>query len=125
MSNFRDHLRKARTAIHKTMAVPAYVFVEDAVDAYSEITVRRNDKFTQLGDLKGTNFNYAEVEDNSPTLIFLRSEITPKRGMIVMIAEDEGYYVEAVLPPHGITVSARVSRMLQEDMTNFPYPGMM
>ena len=123
MSSFREKMRKGRIAIHQGLSVPAVAFPEKSPSSMTDISVRVHDNYTQLGKLKGTSFHYAEVEDNTPRIIFMRSEIEPYRGLIVMISQEEGYYVDTILPPDDITVTARVSRMLAEDIFEFPFPG--
>ena len=86
------------------------------------ITVRVHEFWKALGDLKGTNFNYAEVEDITPRIVFLLSEVGPKRGAIVSVAPGEAYRVDLVLPVNGITVTAKVVKFSAEEAQGFPVP---
>lgn len=111
---FQDKVDQARQQLHAYMHVDAlyYSRPEDAatIPFIRQITCRVHDKFLKVGDLAGTNFHYAEMEENSPRAIFMRAEITPKKNMIM--ATKRGYYrVDAVLPPDGITVTAHLARL--------------
>lgn len=123
--SFRKKLNMARRKLHGNMSVPALYFMPDydpVLTLVKDCTVRVHDHMQALGDLKGTNFNYAEVEDNSPTIVFLREEITPKRGMIISVSKGVAYQIDTVKPPNGITVTASVSRITEKDAALFPVP---
>lgn len=112
--------------LHDVMAVPALYFARPYVAGdtpVQPITVRVHDKFALVGDLKGTNFNYAEFEDNAPRIVFMRSEIEPVRNMIVSVEAGSAYRVDTVLPPNDETVTARVARLHVSETAGFPVPG--
>jgi hypothetical protein len=87
------------------------------------ITVRVHDTPVVLGDLKGTNFNYAEMEDNAPRIVFMRDEIEPVRGMIVSVEPGVAYRVDTLRAPNDITVTARVVRLREQETAGLPVPG--
>lgn len=122
---FRKGLNKARRKLHDNMSVPALYFVppyDPVLTLVTPVTVRVHDHMQALGDLKGTNFNYAEVEDDSPKIVFLREEIVPKRGMMISVSPGVAYNIDTVKPPNGITVTANVSRVTEKEATGFPVP---
>lgn len=125
MRRFRDHMRIGNRKLHEHMSFRALCFMPPFVDGTTEVTeidVRKHDKFVQLGDLKGTNFNYAEIEDNSPRLVFERSQIEPVRNHIVSVAVGEAYRVDTVLPPDDEFVTARVARLHPSEAAGLPVP---
>lgn len=123
MSRFRDHIRQARRTLHEHMSVPALFFAWPSPEVIKPVTVRVHDKFTYIGDLKGTNFHYAEIEDNSPRIVFMRSEVElPKRGMIITIEPGIGYSIDHVQPPDDISVTAKVVRLRAEEVATMPTP---
>tara|TARA_Y100000593_G_scaffold83521_2_gene157513 strand:- start:16189 stop:16578 length:390 start_codon:yes stop_codon:yes gene_type:complete len=121
---------EARHALHDTLSVPAKLFLKaDLATAY-DITVRRHTKPGTVGDLAGTNLNYAETHDEEEKLVFLVEEFAdiagapgrPTRGSLVVVSATEGYWVENVLPPHGITVKAEVVRANEADLAGKETP---
>lgn len=126
VGKFREKLRSGRRVLHDRMGDPALYFAPPYVGGdtvVTPITVRVHEHFGLLGDLKGTNFNYAEVEDQSPRIVFMRDEITPVRNMVVSVAPGQAYRVDTVSPPNDITVTARVVRLMKEDAEGLPVPG--
>ena len=105
------------------MRVPAFYYATD--DGLPQgCSVRVHTKFNaQLGDLKGTNFSYAETEAQIPKLIFWRAEIDPDNMAVVMISADEGYRVNHVHEPDGATRTAEVSILTAEERAAFQYPA--
>lgn len=107
------------------MARPA-LYIPDSADApddYERITARAHSKRGQIGDLPGTNLNYAEVVDRAEKLVFLFSELpAPKRGALIVFTATEGYWIDVVDPPDGITVSATVNRASVQEMLGIPTP---
>lgn len=98
----------ARRAVHSIMAVPANYYAPGSVEA-SQITVRRTIKNVMTGDMKGTNFNYAERAEEAVHLIFWREEMpTPARNALVYLATGQAYFVDHVEPADGLTITARV-----------------
>lgn len=121
-----DALRKrSRGLLHGTMARPA-LYIPDAASApddYLQTSVRLHSKRGQIGDLPGTNLNYAEVVDRVEKLVFLFDEVpAPARGALVVLSALEGYWLDTVDPPDGITVSVSVSRASAQEMLGIPVP---
>lgn len=122
MGRFREQIRAARHTLHDYMSVDALYFFEDAPDAAVRITARIHEKWMALGDMKGTNFNYAETESITPRIIFMLSEIDPERGAIVSVEQGVAYRVDTPLPPDDITVTATVSKLTADETVGFPLP---
>lgn len=125
MGDFRTKIREARRSLHSYMSEAAIAYMPvtaPATPTLINVTVRIHEKFQALGDLKGTSFHYAEVEDNTPRIVFLRSEITPQRNMIVSVEAGRAYRVDHVLPPDDITVTAKIVRLRAEDTVGLPVP---
>lgn len=107
------------------MRVRAYYFASDDAEAVP-CYVRVHTKFTQLGDQKGTSLNSAETEETAPRLLFWREELQPVRNsVIIILAEDslsggvEGYRLGVVLPPDGLTITARVSELRENEIAAY------
>lgn len=75
------------------------------------------------GDMSGTNLSYAVVQDTKDRILFMRDEVPePPRGALVIISSDEGYVVDNVEPPDGISVTAEVTRLDAAEMSGRPTP---
>lgn len=117
---FREHIRAARRQLHNYMSVPALYF-KPGLPARA-ITVRVHDKFLANGDLKGTSFHYAEIEDDAPRLVFMRSEVDPERGYYVSVEPGVAYFVDTPMAPDDITRTARCQRVSESQASGFPLP---
>lgn len=117
---FQDKIDRARQKLHDYMHIDALYYDSPNGGDFPvirQITCRVHDKFLRVGDLAGTNFHYAEMEENSPRAIFMRAEITPQRGFI--LATKRGYYrIDSLLPPDGLTVTANLARLVNPADTN-------
>jgi hypothetical protein len=128
MGAFRQEKIEARGILHEYMSFSAVLFTppyDPLTSDRKDVTVRVHDKFLALGDLKGTNFNYAELEAVAPQGIFLVSEVMPglKRGMILSVEPGLAYQVDSVKEPDNITIPANLIRMQAAKTTGFPIPG--
>jgi len=106
------------------MRVPAFYIVGDSEPLL--VHVRVHTKFDALGDMKGTNFNYAEREDILPQILFMRDEVpSPVRGAYVSIEQGEAYSINHTEPADTISVTAFVAPILPSELAelNLPYPG--
>lgn len=106
----------ARQALHDFMARPASFYDSTGTLLADPITARKHDAPKVVGDLAGTNLSYAETHERPTTVVLWRSEIasiTLRRGCMIIFAEDEGWYVETVLPPDGLTITVEVSEANQ------------
>lgn len=122
MGRYRERMREGRARLHEEMSVPALYLPAGGSKSQTLITVRVHEFWRVLGDLKGTNFNYAEVEDIAPRIVFLLSEIVPQRGALVSVAPGEAYRVDVVLPHDDITVTAKVVKLSASEAKGFPVP---
>lgn len=123
MASFRDIKRKARRALHQKMLVPALYIVGDSAPVL--VHVRVHTKFDALGDMKGTNFNYAERQDVLPRLLFMRDEVAmPARGAYVSISATEAYTIDHTDPADDISITAFVTPVLASEFAalDLPYP---
>lgn len=123
---FREEIREARKTLHDYMSVTAVYFkapFEAGVTPTQTITVRVHDKFIALGDLKGTNFNYAEIEAISPKAIFMLSEVTPDRGYIISLEPGVAYRIDHTHEPDDITQKADIIKLAADKTVGFPVPG--
>ena len=121
MDRFTAALRRSTRQKFNHMARDAF-YLKDATSTPVPIRVIVTDRFQALGDLKGTNFNYAEVLDNTPRVEMMLEEIDPKRGFCISIEKGLVYRIDTVQPPEDITVTANVARLPVEQTRNFPFP---
>lgn len=122
MSRFAAALDRSTRLKFRHMADVALYFVDPAAANPLRIQVCITDRFLQVGDLKGTNFNYAEIETDSPTIEFLRDEVDPQRNAYISVKPGLAYQIDTLMPTEGITVSARVLRLDAGKLRNFPVP---
>lgn len=123
MGGFREEMREARMDLHEEMSVPGlYMLQKESPDPIN-VTVRVFEYWNALGDLKGTNFNYAEIQDMNPRMVFLASEVEPVRGAFVSIESGEVYRVDNVLPNDDITVLAKMIKLEKKNAQGFRLPG--
>lgn len=122
MSDIRHIRNKARRDLHVAMQVPAYYYEGKVEDGYFPITVRLNSKPQDVGDIQGTGFNYATINETANIAKFLRDELTPIRNAIISVAPDEAYAVDNVFPPNGITIFAEVKRLSAAECAGLDYP---
>lgn len=127
MGAYREEMREARGLLHEYMSVPAVYFkspYDPDKTVVKETTVRVHEKFLALGDLKGTNFNYAEMESIAPRLILLREDIpNPQRGYIISIEPGEAYQLDHIQEPDDLTITALVIKLSPKEAAGFPLPG--
>ena len=121
MDRFTAALRRSTRKKFDLMGRAAF-YLKDATSTPIPIRVIVTDRFQALGDLKGTNFNYAETLDNTPRIEMLTEEIDPKRTFCISIEKGVVYRIDTVQPPEDITVTANVARLPVEQTRNFPFP---
>lgn len=116
-----DIQKRARQGLHDTMKRPAALYDKSGV-LVGLIHVRRKTDVKPVGDLAGTNLSYAEVVEPVSSLIFLLAEHAPARGEMVIMSTTEGYFVDTIEPPDGITQTAKVSRMSETELAGKVVP---
>lgn len=120
MAGFRALRERSRLALHRALEVPA-LYIQGANPPLL-IHVRVHTEWGATGDVKGTSFAYAERQDISPEIVFLVSEIVPKNGAIISVAEGEAYRVDNVSMPENITVKAEVAKLTVSQTAGLPLP---
>lgn len=124
---FRDIKRQMRRDLHEQMKVPAYYFRDDEdgnlIDAPLLVYVRVHTKWVVTGDMAGTNLSYAESQEVTPRIIFMRDEVnTPAQNAIVSVATGEAYRIDNVKPSDDITITAEATRMPALQTIGLPVP---
>lgn len=129
--SFRDIKFAARRVVHDTMAQPASFYAIPADNEVYFITARPHNKRGKVGDLAGTNLNYAEDFDRQEKIVFWREQLmgipgvfdlAPPRGALVIFAEDEAYFVDTVEPADQQTITAVVYRATADQLAGFQTP---
>ncbi|TPI86358.1 hypothetical protein [Mesorhizobium sp. B2-8-9] len=122
MRSHRDIKRQARRDLHDRAKVPA-LYIESTGADPVPVTVRIFDKFQALGDIKGTNQQYAEFDDNMPRIIFMRADLpSPKRGAIFSIEPGEAYRLDSAMATDDLTITWHVVKLDAEDADGLPVP---
>lgn len=125
--SLEDVRAAARRSLHDHMGRAATYFTGGSVLA-GIVYVRVGEKAVKTGDLAGTNLSYAETHENRTHVIFDREAladlgITPRRLDMVVKSATEGYVIDTVLPPDGMTVTCEVTRMSAGEFTGKATPG--
>lgn len=118
MSGIQAIREKARRTLHNAMKRPASYYANpNGPSAPLLVHVRPHGKRSLTGDLAGTNLSYAENRDRVFTVLFFREEVAiPKRGALIVLSETEGYFVDNVELPDGLTVTASVTVADADDL---------
>jgi len=107
------------------MGRPAFYFPDAQVPAtYVSTKARAHSKRGQIGDLPGTNLNYAEVIDRKERVVLWREDIpAPVRLALIVFSADEAYWVDSVDPPDGQTITVNVTMAGVSEIVGLPIPG--
>lgn len=126
MGSFRDIKNVARRKVHETMRLPALYLAYAPLDSASEepvpCQVRLHTKKVKLGDQSGVSFDYAEVHEIIPRIIFDRAEVTPARHGVVVIGDGEAYLIDNLMPVDEGYQTAEVTRLSEPEASGLPYP---
>lgn len=115
----------ARRQLHDHMGEPAnyYALPRAPTPTFTLITARPHSNVAKAGDLAGTNLSYAETQDRAESIVFMLDEVPdPVRNALVIFTITEGYFLNNVLPPNGITVTAEVIRADHRDLVGLTAP---
>jgi hypothetical protein len=125
MADIQVIREKARRALHQAMKRPASYYQDpDVNSAPILVHVRPHSESGRTGDLKGTRLHYAENLDRFYRVLFFREEVeVPKRGALLVLSETEGYVIDTVELPDGLTVTANVSVATAEDLAGRILPS--
>ncbi len=106
--SFRDAKRTARRRLHESLGEPVWYLAaagEDPVAAWARLHL----SFSQLGELLRGGF--ADRQELTPRIIFLREDVTPVRDAIVVTRDLGAYFIDHDHAPDDITVTAEVIKM--------------
>lgn len=113
----------ARGSLHAFMGRPANYYATPA--ATPVLTkVRAHSKRGQIGDLPGTNLNYAETFDRKETVVMWAADVpAPARGGLIHLSAAEGYWIDAAEPQDGQTITVTVTKATASELVGLPLPG--
>lgn len=115
--SWRDQKREVRRIVHRTMQIPAVYHGEEAIP----VNIRLHTKFDAIGDDR--SMGWAEMQVSRPRVIFMIEDgVEPQRGGVVFIQPGEAYFVDNVLPPDEISITAEVSRMTEQQLKRNGFP---
>lgn len=122
--SFREIKEASRRALHDFMAQPAVYYADPVAGSPKEITARPHAKSGRIGDLPGTNLNYAEVFDRQERVILWREQVpAPVRGGLIIFSAEEGYWIDTVEPADGQTFTVNVTRATAPELVGLTLPG--
>lgn len=121
MSNWRDQKLAAREVVQATFRVPAFYWAPSA-DEPVRVNVRVHTKFKALGDMAGTNYDFASVEEATPKIVFWMDELLPDYQGIVAVGPSEAYAVGKLDPTDYPTQTADVTRLSEGEAAEY-WPG--
>jgi hypothetical protein len=104
------------------MRVPAFYYAPRSRTNPIFCEVRVHTKQAELGDLKGTSFNYAETAEVIPKIIFWHTEFTPHQGGCFLVGQDEVYRIGVLEPIDGPTQTAQVALLGVPEARTFVMP---
>lgn len=117
---FQEDKLTARRAVHEVHGIPSNYYVPSATPTAQPVTVRLHKNLEQTGDVKGTNFIYAERPENETYLVFLREQVaSPVRNSVVVLNTGEVFFVDTLDPPDGITIRAKVVQARAEQIESW------
>ena len=109
--SFREIKHAARRVVHETMRVPAYYYPPKRLTGGIPCEIRVHSKQAEHGDLKGTNFSYAETAEVVPRIIWWWTELTPHQNGHFQVGTEEVYRIGIIEPVDGPTQSAQVAQL--------------
>ena len=122
--SFREIKEASRRALHEFMGQPAVYYADPIAGSPTAITARPHAKSGRIGDLPGTNLNYAEVFDRQERVILWREQVpVPVRGAIIIFSAEEAYWIDTLEQPDGQTVTANVTRATAAEVVGLALPG--
>lgn len=86
------------------------------------VKVRPHTKRGVIGDLPGTNLNYAETFDRQERVVFMHDEIIPAAGSLVVLSATEGYWIGTLEPRDGLTITANVTSADPNELVGLTLP---
>ena len=125
MAGIQTIRENARRALHDAMKRPASYYADPNLsDPPVLVHIRPHGKRGMTGDLAGTNLSYAQNNDRVFTVLFFRDEVpNPPRGALVVLSATEGYFVDNVELPDGLSVTASVTVADATDLAGRTLPG--
>lgn len=122
-SRWREIRRRARRDLHRELMVESFCYpTGDPADPPARVNIRVWPEFMLLGDMKGTSFEYAEVEENSPMILVMKEDLVPRRGMVFSVEPGEAYRVDRVKPLDDISYTCPCVRLSESEAAGFAAP---
>lgn len=103
--SLRDIKDRARRDLHRQAQVEAFYYAPKAL-LPRLVHVRVHNKWDAKGDVQGTSFNFAEMREETPKIVFLYEECDPDQQAVVVISESEAYRIINPDPRYLQTVTA-------------------
>lgn len=121
-NRFREFKERSRRLLHDKLCVPV-VFCNSRGDGDYQIwngRVRIYNKNAYAGDLKGTNYHYAELIDDAPRIIFMVDEgANIQKNTFVGVDRNEIYQLSTADPTDVITKTYRAARLDGSDLQKY------
>ena len=123
MPSLADIKRTARRRLHEGMSSEAYYLEDVFADTLSPVSmrVRLHRSFVALG-AESVQKNLGNIQEDVTRIVFLAGSVAPVRDAVFMLSNGEGYRIDEVLPPDGVTVTAEVVQLTVEEAEGLPFP---
>ena len=108
MVSFRDIKRRARRQLHSRMA-DLVLYVPTLQGQPRPATARLHLSFDAMGEMRRAGF--AEQQEYDPEIVFMASDVVPRRDGCVITKDMGVWKVSNTMPPDDITITAEVVRL--------------
>lgn len=113
--DLRDIKDRARRDLHQQARVEAFYYAPKSVLPRT-VHVRVHNKWDAKGDVQGTAFNFAEIREETPKLVFWFEECDPDQKAVVVISDHEAYRVINPDPRYLQTVTAACTQLSEREI---------
>lgn len=113
--DLREIKNRARRDLHQHARVEAFYYGPKSV-LPRLVHVRVHNKWDAKGDVQGTSFNFAEIREETPKLVFLFDECDPRQKAVVVISEHEAYRVVNPDPRYLQTVTVACTALSEREI---------
>ncbi len=118
--SLRDIKERARRDLHQQTQVEAFYYAPKSVLPRT-VHVRVHNKWDAKGDVQGTAFNFAEIREETPKLVFWFEECDPAQKAVVVISDHEAYRVINPDPRYLQTVTAACTALSPREIAAGEY----
>ena len=115
--DLHDHMKRKAYCFGRSRSSESYGenfgidYGGEGGDVILPIYCRKNDaRVKPIGDIRGDDY-LDRIERYDVSLKFLIKEFTPEDSDKIIFSATEGYRVQIIEPPHGVTINAQCTQM--------------